>query len=230
MKPIYKCVVCGVFTEESFHCNRPARLLLSGEQRLRLSKLMSFLLRHGANEVGLALSENGWVSVRELARAIRERWRSREYYSWLQEEHIIAVSLLDPKGRFELSSDRKMIRASYGHTIRVSLGYKPLKPTELPRVLYHGTLRENIPSILERGILPMRRIFVHLTPSIDVALEVGLRHGRDVVILVIEPSCLLKKGLSVYKASNIIYLTKHVPPSCIREVLGKDRVSRQWSR
>ncbi|MEM4790907.1 MAG: hypothetical protein QXP54_05795 [Thermofilum sp.] len=46
MKPIYRCRRCGVLTEEELHCRTPAELVLEGDRRERLSKLMSGALRH----------------------------------------------------------------------------------------------------------------------------------------------------------------------------------------
>ncbi len=218
MKPIYKCRVCGAYTEEPIHCGKPAEMIMTGEQRLRLSKLMSFLLRHGPREAGLRLDEEGWVPVRELARAIRERWRNREQYWWVRPEHIVAVARLDPRGRFQLSPDEERIRASYGHTVRVRLGYRPLPQEELPPVLYHGTPRRNLASIMEKGLLPMKRMMVHLSADLETAAEVGRRHGQDIVILAVDTSCLTRKGVPVYRASSSIYLAPRVPPECITVV------------
>lgn len=214
VKPVYRCREGG-YSEDPAGCREGAELLLTPEQRLRLSKLMSFLLRHGPEEAGLRLDEEGWVPVRELARAIRERWRNKEQYWWVRPEHIVAVALLDPRGRFQLSPDGERIRASYGHSIRVRLGYTPLPLDKLPPVLYHGTLRGNLPSIMRKGILPMKRMMVHLAADVETAAEVGRRHGRDVVILAVDTRCLTRHGVEVYRASPRIYLAKWVPPDCI---------------
>ena len=218
VRPVYRCREGG-YTEDPSKCRMGAELLMTGEQRLRLSKLMSALLRHLPGEAGLRLDEEGWVPVHELVRGIRERWRNRELYRWVTREHVIAVALLDPKGRFQLSSDMSRIRASYGHSVGVRLGYRPLGPGELPERLYHGTVRRNLPSIMRSGILPMRRLAVHLTDSVETAVEVGRRHGGDVVVLVVDPRCLHERGIPVYRASRVIYLAERVPPECIRGVL-----------
>ncbi len=198
------------------HCGEPAELLLTGEQRLRLSKLMSALLRHIPGEAGLRLDEEGWVEVRELARAIRERWRNRELYQWVRPEHIVAVAMLDPKGRFQLSPDGKRIRAAYGHSVRVRLGYEPLPPGEAPPRLYHGTVRRSLEPIMREGLKPMKRMMVHLSPDPETAAEVGRRHGPDVVILEIDTRCLARHGVPLYRASSKVYLAPWVPPACIK--------------
>ncbi len=214
MKPIYRCRVCKAYVEEPVHCGQKAVLLLDGERRLRLSKLMSALLRHIPSEAGLRLDKEGWVSVNELAKAIRERWRNCELYSWVRPEHIIAVALLDPKGRFELSTDHARIRARYGHSIHVKINY-PLAQNP-PNILYHATPVRNLASILAEGLKPMKRLFVHLSATIEDALEAGLRHGSPAALLEIDANCLKRHGIKLYEASNRVYLAARVPPDCIR--------------
>jgi putative RNA 2'-phosphotransferase len=177
---------------------------------------MSALLRHIPQEAGLKLDNEGWVSVHELVRAIRERWRNRELYQWVRPEHVVAVALLDPKGRFQLSPDKRLIRAAYGHSINVQLKYKPLRAEEAPKILFHGTVRSKLPSILREGLKPMKRIAVHLTDRLEDAIETAKRHGRDVVVLSIDSECLYSQGIHLVKAGKTVYLASRVPPECIK--------------
>nr|WP_244403911.1 RNA 2'-phosphotransferase [Pyrolobus fumarii] len=209
---MYKCSVCGAYTEEPVHCGRPASLLMTGEQRLRLSKLVSFLLRHGPWEACLEPDEEGWVQLDELVRGIRRCWRNREAYQWVTREHILALAALDPKGRFEVHGDR--IRARYGHSIQVVYRLEP--DPNPPRILYHGTVRRNLPSIMRQGLLPMKRRMVHMTVDPRDAYETGRRHGPDVVILEVDTECLARRGVPVYKAGKTVYMAPRVPPECIR--------------
>jgi len=209
LKPIYRCRVCGRYVEEPTHCGRECELVLDGRKRVMLSKLVSGLLRHYPWEAGLKLTRDGWVSVEELVRGIRERWRNKELYQWVKPEHIIALALLDPKGRFELRSG--MIRARYGHSIDAEIKY-PVVDVDKP--LYHGTSKDRVSKILIEGIRSMKRKFVHLTTSIDDARDTGARHGEPIV-LVIDTHCLKKNNISIYKATDKIYLVEYVPPQCI---------------
>jgi len=217
LKSIYKCRVCGRFVEEPFHCGRPAVLVLDGVRRLRLSKLVSGLLRHFPWEACLELDEGGWVDVDVLVKGIRECWRNRELYRWVTREHVVALALLDPKGRFELSRDGRRIRATYGHSVRVRVDHRPLSLEELPEKLYHGTVKRVLGGILREGIKPMKRLMVHLTNRFEDAVETGRRHGPDVVVLVVDPHCLVEKGYKVYRAGRNVYLVSWVPPECIVE-------------
>lgn len=211
MKPIYKCKVCGTFTEDPVHCGGRAILLLDSKRRVMLSKLMSGLLRHFPWEANLSLSKEGWVNINELVRGIREYWRNKEQYQWVTREHILAVAILDPKGRFEIKGNN--IRARYGHSISVKLRYT--EDTEV-KILYHGTRIDNLHNILKEGLKPMKRLWVHLSSTPSDAYEVGRRHGGQAIVLEIDVKCLRRKGHRVYKASRTVYLTDYVPPECIK--------------
>ena len=116
----------------------------------------------------------------------------------------------DAKGRYEIRCDK--IRARYGHSFPVSLNHE--EDTE-SRVLYHGTPRRNLARIMREGLRPMRRQFVHLSTSRSEAIETGRRHGRNVVLLIIDAECLRKKGLRVYRAGKNVRIVERVPPECI---------------
>lgn len=209
MKPIYRCRVCGRYVEEPYHCGKPCEQVLDPVNRVRLSKLMSGLLRHYPWEAGLKLTRDGWVDIDKLVEGIRTQWRNKELYQWVRREHVIAVALLDPKNRFELRNN--MIRARYGHSIEVEIKYPAV---DIDHPLYHGTSIDKLTNILVEGIKSMKRRYVHMTSSLEDAIDTGARHGKPVV-LVISTKCLKKHGLRIYKATDKIYLTEYVPPDCI---------------
>ncbi|RLE56373.1 MAG: RNA 2'-phosphotransferase [Thermoprotei archaeon] len=213
MPDIRRCTVCGAFTEDEVHCGKPTRIFLSGSRREMLSKLMSGLLRHFPQVVGLKLDDEGFVDIDELVEAIRKKWRNRHLYQWVTKEHVIAVAQLDPKGRFEIIGNK--IRARYGHSIRVKISY--IEDREV-KILYHGTAVENVPRILKEGLKPMKRMWVHLTDRFEDAVVVGKRKGRPAV-LVIDVELLRRLGHRVYRATDHIYVTDYVPPEAIREVV-----------
>ncbi len=213
---IYKCRKCSSFVERDEHCGVKTQLLLDGDRRLKLSKLLSAILRHLAVKEGIEIQREGWIDISQLAHYIRTRWRNRHLYKWVEEEHIVAVALTDRRGRFQLSNDMKKIRATYGHTIGVKIDYKPLEEHNLPSVLYHGTIIQRLPFILKYGLKPMRRLYVHLTNDRNIAEEIARRHGDQIAILEIDSSCIRWEGFKIYKASPSIYLVEYVPPKCIK--------------
>ncbi len=216
MRAILKCLVCGMYFEEgTYHEHKKVVLLMDGNQRVRLSKLMSFLLRHNPEAANLHMDKEGWVNIKELVKGIKEVWINKELYTWVTEEHVKAIALLDPKGRFEVKGD--LIRARYGHNkeLNIRISYDEDKAS---LILYHGTSSNYVSSILKDGIKPVRRYYVHLTTTKELACEVGSRHGGKPVFLIIDAECLRKSGHKIFIASKQIRLTDYVPPKCIIDV------------
>ncbi len=174
--------------------------------RRKLSKFMSLILRHRPEVVGIELERDGFVGIEELAGAIS----SLEQWSWVKPEHIMEVAREDEKGRFEIKGGK--IRARYGHSIPLVLGYKPVEP---PEFLYHGTARRNLEKIKKEGLRPMERNFVHLSPDLETAQEVGRRWDKKPVILKIKARAAFKKGIFFTKAGPKTYLSEPIPPEFI---------------
>jgi len=208
--PIYKCRVCGVYTTESYHCGKPCIYLMNDKQKEQLSHLISAILRHIPYEACVELDDEGFVEISKLVHGIKNCWRNKHLYQWVTEDHIKAIAYLDKRGRFEIRNN--IIRATYGHSVKVNIKY-PID-NEV-KILYHGTIRENLQSILQKGLIPGKRLYVHLTIDKEIAKEVGQRHGKNIVILKINADCVRKHGYEIYKANQLIYLTKYVPPQCI---------------
>ena len=84
-----------------------------------VSKLLSFVLRHQPEAVGLRLDEGGWVDLDVLIAALATRDQS------ITRSVVIDVVRTSDKQRFALSPDGSRIRASHGHSKTVALDYEP---------------------------------------------------------------------------------------------------------
>ena len=118
-------------------------------------------------------------------------------------EDIVAT---DNKQRYSFNEDKSLIRANQGHSIPVDV---ELKENEPPEFLYHGTATRFLNSILNDGLKPMSRLYVHLSKDIETAWKVGKRHG-DPVILKINSRDMYKDGYKFYLSENGVWLTEKV--------------------
>jgi putative RNA 2'-phosphotransferase len=171
---------------------------------VKLSKHLSFLLRHRPEAVGLSLDAQGWASVGELL--------SKVTAYPLTHELLDVVVETNDKQRFSFSEDGRFIRANQGHTIAIDLALKPLIP---PEILLHGTAVRFMVSIAANGLSKMKRHHVHLTESKAVAQSVGGRYGK-VIILEIAARKMHQDGFRFYKTANNVWLVEHVPFSYIK--------------
>lgn len=175
--------------------------MLSEKEATHLSKLLSFVLRHHPEHLGLTLDAQGWADVPELLAQAQLR---KVPLTLETLAHIVATS---PKQRFRFSDDQQRIRASQGHSVEVALGYEPLTP---PEVLYHGTAAQQQPRIAAEGLKKMSRQQVHLSADVATARTVGSRHGRPVVFAVAAGQ-MQQAGYLFYRADNGVWLTDEVP-------------------
>jgi putative RNA 2'-phosphotransferase len=163
---------------------------------VRLSKRLSFVLRHRPDTVGLALDDAGWVDVDELLDALR--------LSRADLEQVVATN---DKQRFAFDESGTRIRASQGHSRSVDLGYPAERP---PDELFHGTVGRFLPAILDEGLRPGRRHAVHLSADGATARVVGARRGRPVVLRV-DAAAMAADGHVFAHSDNGVWLVDAVP-------------------
>jgi putative RNA 2'-phosphotransferase len=176
------------------------------KSRLSYGKFLSLVLRHKPETIGITLDPQGWANVNKLLEGCRKRNLK------LDRETLIRIVEADDKQRFQLSPDGLKIRACQGHTILVDLEQEPTVP---PDKLYHGTTERFLPSILKRGLVKGRRLYVHLSPDMDTARKVGSRRG-PVSILEVRSGEMHQNGYRFYQAANGVWLTDHVPAQYLK--------------
>lgn len=174
------------------------------ERRLeRLSKFISMILRHKPEAIGITLDEHGWADVDELIKGINETGEEIEF----SKDTLETIVKTDKKQRYSFSQDKTLIRANQGHSIPVDV---ELEKKEPPKVLYHGTGVKSVKAIQEQGLLPMERLYVHLSIDVKTATNVGKRHGTPVIFQV-NAEQMQKDGYDFFQSVNGVWLTKEVP-------------------
>ncbi len=175
------------------------------KKQLQQSKLLSLVLRHAPEKIGLQLDENGWANTDDLLACLKR------HHHDLSMEKLVEIVATNPKQRFAFNADQTKIRANQGHSIGVDLGLSPQKP---PAVLYHGTALKYLDSIREQGLLKQQRDHVHLSADTATAEKVGQRHGKP-IILTIDAEKMHEAGFVFYCADNGVWLTDAVPMAFI---------------
>jgi putative RNA 2'-phosphotransferase len=173
----------------------------------KTSKFLSFVLRHKPDVIGLELDANGWANINELI----NKGNASGEVSNLDRAFIQNVVDTSDKKRFIISEDGEHIRANQGHSINVDLQLKPVTP---PEFLYHGTATRFLDSILQEGLRPQQRQYVHLSTDIETATAVGQRYGKP-VILKIKALLMHEQGFTFYLSENGAWLTDSVPKAYI---------------
>ena len=174
----------------------------------KLSMFISLVLRHKPDAAGIALDEHGWANVEELLDGINNTGRKMDMGVL---EEIVRT---DYKQRYSFNEDKTLIRANQGHSIPVDVELKEEGP---PEFLYHGTADRFIKAIMEEGLKPMCRLYVHLSKDMETANKVGKRHGNP-VILKVHSGQMSREGIKFYLSENGVWLTKKVDVEYLEKI------------
>lgn len=173
---------------------------------VKISKFLSFVLRHQPAAIGLELDANGWADVNELIA------KSNKENIPLTPELLQHIVETNSKKRFAFNEQGSKIRASQGHSIEIDLALSAVEP---PEILYHGTAEKFVASILENGLVKQQRQHVHLSPDTETAIKVGQRHGKPKVLQVLAKQ-MHDEGHKFYLSANGVWLVDEVPPQFLR--------------
>lgn len=210
-----ECEKHGYYRGESCPvCNEKGKFLMNDNELNSLGRIIAGVLRHFPEKLGVMIDGHGWVDISEFVEAIGV---SRSGFHWLRNHHIEAIILTDPKGRYQI--DGGMVRATYGHTIDVNLDDLPL--ADLNEYFYPVT-EEEIDMVLEGGLNPIDRKNVHLSGSIEKAIEAGKVRTDDPLILKIDGVKTRKEGIKIYHAGNDVYITDRIDAKYISKVDHSD--------
>lgn len=178
----------------------------------KISKFLSYVLRHKPESIGLVVDNNGWVCVSSLIE------NSQKSIKFTVDELRTVVATSD-KQRFKFNSDETKIMANQGHSIGVDLQLEPIEP---PEKLYHGSTRNFLDTIKKEGLKKMRRHHVHMycSKNISVAKKTGSRHQgeHNAVVLEINAKKMYDDGFTFFKTDNDVYLTDFVPDVYLTEL------------
>ncbi|KAA0009107.1 MAG: RNA 2'-phosphotransferase [Thermoplasmata archaeon] len=191
-------------------CNKEGKFIMNDFEVRKLSSIMIGILRHFPQQFGVSLDKHGWGDVEEIAKAISNKI---DRFYWVRKRHLIAVALTDEKGRYEVREGK--IRARYAHTIDVDL-------TDLPKAevetLYYPVTKEEVDIVLEQGIFPTDRKKVHLSSTMEKAMEAGKVRDDSPIILKIDAKKAMEDGIDIRKATEDVYLADKIDAKYISRI------------
>jgi len=188
--------------EECPVCNEKGKFLMNDGELNSLSRIVAGALRHFPDKLGLMMDGKGWVDISTF---IDSLGTSRSVFSWLRIHHVEALVKTDPRERYQI--DGGMIRATYGHTIDVTLDDLP--SADLDEYFYPVT-EEEAEIIVEGGLHPTDRKKVHLSGSIKKAIEAGRVRTEDPLILKIDGKLAHKDDVKIYHAGKDVYIADEI--------------------
>jgi len=185
-----------------------ADILLQGESMkkhsIKVSKFLSWILRHGIHKLGLEIDQAGYVKISDLLQL-------KECEN-ITLEMITYVVSNDEKERYDIK-DGIYIRPNQGHTkdlkdiiddneINKKITLEYLDEHGINTVI-HGTKKKYLDMISYEGLKPMDRIHVHL--ALDINSKSGIRKDNDVLIY-LDIKAAIEDGYNFYLSQNDVIL------------------------
>jgi putative RNA 2'-phosphotransferase len=175
--------------------------MINEKENTKISKLLSLVLRHKPETIGLTLDNNGWADINDLIEKINT------YGFTITTDILNHIVVTNNKKRFSFDETKTRIRANQGHSLDIELNLEEAVP---PPDLFHGTGEKFISSILATGLDKRNRQHVHLSSDMETAIMVGQRHGKPKVFIVASGQMKME-GFSFYLSDNNVWLTDNVP-------------------
>lgn len=172
----------------------------------RISRFMSFLLRHGLNERSIKCDTEGYILLNELMKQPEMKGITSEMI-----HHIVDVN---DKKRYAIKTENGVdyIRANQGHS--KNIGDNIDDDSALTKIItalplcVHGTNNDAWKDIQKVGLSPMNRKHVHLATGLanDTTVVSGMRKSANVIIH-IDMEKAMDRGKTFYMSSNGVVLT-----------------------
>ncbi|CAG8467860.1 595_t:CDS:2 [Ambispora gerdemannii] len=170
---------------------------------VRLSKTLSYILRHGAAKEGLQLRSDGYVKVDELLKLPKLRGKTfADIETVVQNNDKQRFKLLEEESSTGDGKSEWYIRANQGHTVKVEQLEleKITDPALFPQVI-HGTFLNKWKSINSTGLKKMTRNHIHFAVG-----RWGVRVTCDLFIYVdIEKA--MTDGIEFFQSENGVILS-----------------------
>jgi len=178
---------------------------------IRISKSLSWLLRHGAEKAGLDIRQDGYAKVSDVL--------SNPMFRDVTFTHLQDIVKCDQKSRYHLlfepqtsesaGADVWWIRANQGHSMKnVELDLQPvISASEIPMAV-HGTTPQAWQFIATQGLSKMTRNHIHLAQNVPGSGVIsGMRNSSQILIFV-NVQKALDAGIKFYLSANGVVLTE----------------------
>ncbi len=165
-----------------------------------LAKFLTYALGRRPDEFGLVTDSRGYISLKALVQALRQE----DGWGHLRPAHINEVALTVIPCPVEIENDH--IRARERDQLPAAI-----IPRDLPKLLYIPIRRKAHPTVLEKGLRSGSRPHLVLSSDREMALKLGRRIDNEPVILTVQVSQSLDKGVDFKQYGDTLFLTDNIP-------------------
>lgn len=204
---------------------------LSNKEFLKISKFISYVLRHGTLKLNIPINDEGYVNLSDLL--------SQPELNGIGLKEIEYIVQTNDKKRYELkytkasndpnnsdNLDGVMIRATQGHSkIMESVidETKLLEEILIPlEKCVHGTNKNAWEFIKDTGLKVMDRMHIHFSIAEPESTTVisGMKHNAKVLIY-INMELAMKDGIKFYMSKNKVILSSGINGTILPKYFSK---------
>lgn len=170
--------------------------------RNRLAKFLSYALGCRPDEFGLIPDSNGFIKIKTLLQALSEEtgWRH------VRRAHLNELTISLSKCPVEIVGQE--IRAVDRSRLKSAS-----HDTPAPKLLYISVRQKAYPHTIEKGIPNRSRPLIFCTQK-EMATRIGRRQDHNAVLLTVNTSEALEKGITFSPRGEGLFLASHLPPGC----------------
>ena len=167
-----------------------------------LSRFLIYILAHRPDEFGLVPDPIGFITMKELLRAIHEE----PGWGYVQEGHIREVLIGKDRDLFAWEEDRiRAVEKRWHLDLQTS-------SENTPKILFVAIRRKAHSHVMEKGLFSDRSLV--LSPDRDMALRIGRRRDQKPILLEVMTGPAQQQGIS-FHAFGDLYVAKEIPPEFI---------------
>lgn len=191
------------------HRHAVIRMTKTEQQISRISKFISYILRHGTTERSISIRDDGYVLVTDLMK--------QPEMKGVTIDELKEIVMTSDKQRYGMINNHgiEYIRANQGHSKEIGDKLDDSKMMERLDVFppdfecIHGTSMKNWIIIKDSGLSRMERTHIHFAigKRDDKKVISGMRSSSQVEIY-IDTKKALERGIKFYKSENNVILTR----------------------
>jgi RNA:NAD 2'-phosphotransferase (TPT1/KptA family) len=175
---------------------------LNKNELTKISKKLSWVLRHGAIRENIPITKNGFVSLEIISK-----------YLNVSNKDIACIVSDDDKERYKMVYKKNSydiyIRANQGHSMKdICVEMKLITDHEQVPIAVHGTFYKFLDLILNSGLKIMGRQHVHFAKGLPDNEEVisGIRNNSEVLIY-LNVKKMIDDKIEIYESDNGVILS-----------------------
>ena len=174
---------------------------------IKISKSLSYLLRHNAIKDNVKITSDGWININDCLKWLNSNLKKQNS---INIDDIKRIVNNDNKKRYSLNENNTMIKANQGHSMALNIKLRKITLEDNIEYVVHGSYFKCLNLIKKNGLSKMKRQYIHFAldvPNNDSNVISGMRDNCEILIW-INVKELINDGFEFYISDNGVILSE----------------------